>query len=151
MPDEPRPARHVYQVYVYAVCFVTVLILLFTTAGFVYAIVRIAAPGTTAQAGPGGFSFFGAFANAFGSGFGSEGERDRGIVQLVQSGILGIGAGALFYIHWGWANRLRSQDDRTERFRPPTPPPARKARARKPRPERPTPPPSEGVSEPGPL
>lgn len=147
MPDELRPTRHVYQVYVYAVCFVTVLILLFTAASFVYAIVRIAAPGTTAQGGFGGLSFFRAFGDAFGSGFASEGERDRGIVQLIQSGILGIGAGALFYVHWGWANRLRTEEDRASRYRKPEAP--SKPRTRKPRPA--PPPPSEAGPEEGPL
>lgn len=131
MADETRPARYVYQIYVYAVCFVTILILLFTVASFAYAIVRIAAPGTTAKGGFGGFSFLGSFADSFGSGGG--GERDRGLVQLTQSGILGIASGALFFVHWGWATRLQAAAERAERFRPSAPAKRKASRPRKPK------------------
>jgi hypothetical protein len=110
----------VYTVYLYAVCLATVLVLLFSGASAVYAIVRIAAPGTTARGafGGGALSFLGSLRDAFGGG--GSAERDRGIVQLVQSGVLAIGAGLIFAIHWRWADRVRSEDRAAPAAKPST-------------------------------
>ncbi|MGH2571970.1 MAG: hypothetical protein ACRDGU_00500 [Actinomycetota bacterium] len=83
------PVRRSYQAYLYAVCFVAVLIILVGGALAIFGIVRIAAPGTT------GFEP----ANA---------ERDAGIVQLASSGFLALAAYGLFLFHWRRASVLRA-------------------------------------------
>lgn len=131
MPDD-RPTRSIFQIYVYAVCLTTVLILLFSVASLIYAIVRIATPGTT---GVSGFDLSALSIFGFGgSSAGSGAERDHGIVQLIQSLILGGVSAGLFSVHWRWANRLREQ----EAAQPaPTRVVTRKARTRKARPASP--------------
>jgi ABC-type nickel/cobalt efflux system permease component RcnA len=74
-------------VYLYAVCFVAVLVTLIAGALAIFGIVRIVAPGVT------GFSSASA-------------ERTQGIVQLVSTGVLAIAAYGLFRIHWRRAYRL---------------------------------------------
>jgi hypothetical protein len=82
------PIRRSYQVYLYTVCFVAVLVSLVAGALAVFGIVRIVAPGVT------GFDPGSA-------------ERNQGIVQLVSSGALALAAYGLFQLHWGRASRLR--------------------------------------------
>jgi len=111
MPDEMRSSRYVYTIYLYAVCLAAVLVLLFSAASAIYAIVRIAAPGTTARGAFGGgvMSVIGSISEVFGH-HGASSERDRGIVQLVHSGVLAIGAGLLFWFHWRWADNVRTTE-----------------------------------------
>lgn len=82
------PIRRSYQVYLYTVCFVAVLVSLVAGALAVFGIVRIAAPGVV--------------------GFGSaSAERNNGIVQLASSGLLALAAFGLFRIHWRRASAMR--------------------------------------------
>jgi len=115
--------RRAYQIYLYAVCFVTVLVVLFTFSEAVYSLVRIIAPGTT---GPGGSL--------------SGPERDQGVAGLIRNLILGGAALGIFAFHWA-----RSVDAREELEHATTPPapepepepvkeaPKRTTRARRPR------------------
>jgi hypothetical protein len=81
------PIRRSYQVYLYAVCFVAVLVTLVAGALAIFGLVRIVAPGAT--------------------GFGSaSAERRQGIVQLASSGLLALAAYVLFRIHWRRAYEL---------------------------------------------
>lgn len=96
--------RRAYQVYLYAVCFVTVLVVLVTAAQAAYGIVRIAAPGVTSETGD-----FGENRNlAFGFDP-AEAERDRGTRDLIQNGIIAVIAGGVFAFHWRLATRLRRE------------------------------------------
>jgi len=111
MPDE-RPGRRAFQIYIYAVCLVTVVVVLFSAASAVYAIIRIAAPGTTAQ-GSEGFSFPFGFVDEGGASVGSESledaERDRGIASLAENGIFSLLAAAIFLWHWDQGVKLRAE------------------------------------------
>jgi len=83
------PTRRSYPAYLYAVCFVAVLIVLVAGALALFGAVRIAAPGAT--------------------GFGPESaERDEGIAQLVSSGLLALVAYGLFLFHWRRVSVLRA-------------------------------------------
>jgi hypothetical protein len=84
-----EPTRRSYQAYLYAVCFVAILIILVAGALATFGIVRIAAPGTT------GFEP-------------ASVERDDGIVQLATSGLLALAAYGLFQFHWRRASVLRA-------------------------------------------
>jgi hypothetical protein len=83
------PARRAYQVYVYVVCFVGVLIVLVAGSLAAFGLVRIIAPGTT------GFE-------------GARFERDDGIRQLATNGFLAIAAAAILRWHWLRAAALRT-------------------------------------------
>ena len=121
MPNEPQDVtvRRAYQIYLYAVCFVTILVVLFACADGIYSLVRIIAPGTT------------------GAGL-SGNERDVGVAGLVRNLILGGAAAAIFAFHWGKAVEARAELERAlapaepepEVEDPPAPKPA--ARRRKP-------------------
>ena len=87
--------RRSYQAYLYAVCFVAVLIILVAGALAAFGIVRIAAPGATGYGG-------------------TSAERDGGIVQLVSSGILALAAYVLFLLHWRRASALRDRPLQSE-------------------------------------
>lgn len=108
-PNAEVTVRRAYQVYLYAVCFVTVLVLLFASAQAIFGIVRIAAPGTTSgtRAGPAIFEP-GPGREAF-TFDPEEAERDRGVRELLQSGLLAIIAGVVFGIHWQLSVRLRRE------------------------------------------
>jgi hypothetical protein len=113
MPDE-RPGRRAFQIYLYAVCLVTVVVVLFSSASAVYAIIRIAAPGTTAQGGDSGFAFptlVDEDARLIKSGGYDTGdaERDRGIASLAENGIFALAAAAIFWWHWQQSVQLRAQ------------------------------------------
>jgi hypothetical protein len=82
------PIRRTYQVYLYTVCFVAVLVSLIAGALAVFGIVRIVAPGVT------GFDPGSA-------------ERNQGIVQVASSGLLALVAYGLFRLHWRRASALR--------------------------------------------
>jgi hypothetical protein len=86
------PALRTYRAYLYSVCFVAILVVLFASVAAVYGLIRIVAPGTT---GPG-----------FG---GSSAERDQGIAQLVTGGLLAAAAYAVFAFHWRRADDLRTE------------------------------------------
>jgi hypothetical protein len=92
LADDPAfaagPAGRTYLVYVYAVCFVAVLVILGAAVSAAYGVFRIAAPGYT--------------------GFGGAGvERDAGIQQLISSLFLGGGSLAIFAYHWRRATGAR--------------------------------------------
>jgi hypothetical protein len=83
------PIRRGYQAYLYAVCFVAVLVALVAGAFAVFGIFRIAGPGVV--------------------GFGSaSAERNEGIVELATSGLLALAAYGLFRLHWRRAFTLRA-------------------------------------------
>ncbi|MEX0874427.1 MAG: hypothetical protein WD646_12700 [Actinomycetota bacterium] len=113
MPDE-RPGRRAFQIYLYAVCLVTVVVVLFSSASAVYALIRIAAPGTTAQGGDSGFAFPTLVdedaplirSGGFDTG---DAERDRGIASLAENGIFALAAAAIFWWHWQQSVRLRAE------------------------------------------
>jgi hypothetical protein len=107
MPNDSQDVtvRRAYQIYLYAVCFVTVLVALFTAAEAVYSLVRIIAPGTTA----GGGSLSGS-------------ERDAGVAGLIRNVILGGAAAAIFAFHWGKSIEARAELDRATTPSPPIPP-----------------------------
>jgi hypothetical protein len=93
--------RRAFQVYLYAVCFVTILIVLFTAAESVYSLVRIAAPGTT---GYGGLQAI---------------ERHAGTAALIRDLIFGAFALGVFMFHWNHARAVRSDLDRALNAPPP--------------------------------
>jgi hypothetical protein len=76
------PARRAYQVYLYAVCFIAILTTLVAGVVAAYGLFRIVAPGTS---GSGPVSL----------------ERNGGGAQLVTTGMLALGAYAIFAFHWG--------------------------------------------------
>ena len=84
------PARRAYQVYLYTVCFVSVLTLLVAGAVAAYGLVRIIAPGTT------GIGRLGSF------------ERDEGIRQFVTGAFLTLATSAIFRFHWQRAAAFRT-------------------------------------------
>jgi hypothetical protein len=94
-------------VYLYAACLAAMIVLLFSIAQALFGVVRIAAPGTTWKSANVPFSFFG-FDSSGGSGD-EDTERDRGIVQLIENGILAVVAGTVFAVHWSMAGRLREE------------------------------------------
>jgi len=109
MPDE-RPGRRAFQIYLYAVCLVTVIVVLFSTASAVYGIIRIAAPGTTAQGDEGfSFGFFEAGSSGIESGDITDTERDRGIASLAENGIFALLAAGIFWWHWDQGVKLRAE------------------------------------------
>jgi hypothetical protein len=130
MPDE-RPGRRAFQIYLYAVCLVTVVVVLFSSASAVYALIRIAAPGTTAQGDDFGFEF--GFISEEGGGpvrggDTADAERDRGVASLAENGIFALAAAAIFWWHWQQSVQLRAQIA-AESSKPSTAP--RKARTRR--------------------
>lgn len=122
--------RRVYQVYLYAVCFVSVLVVLFAAAEAIYSVVRIVAPETTAGVA-------GAFSPFPGSSGGpADFERDQGTAELIQNLILGGLAFGIFVFHWKRAAEVRGELERITAAAP-APAPATEA----PAPEAPAPPP----------
>ena len=100
------PVRRAYQIYLYAVCFVTVLVLLFTGAQALFGVVRIALPDQTAAE----HAYFETGAPEFQTGLDPiDQERKRGVVQLLENGIVAGLAGGLFAFHWARARHLREE------------------------------------------
>jgi hypothetical protein len=83
------PGRRTYQVYLHAVSFTAVAILIFASAAALYGIFRTAAPGYTSQLAS------------------HTSERDAGIAQLVSAGVLAVGAWIIFRYHWHRTTTLR--------------------------------------------
>jgi hypothetical protein len=98
--------RRTYQVYLYAVCFVSVLVFLFAASLALFGIVRIALPEQTAaeqQFFPGPFP---EQPPIVATGVEDQ-ERKQGVAQLLENAILaGIG-GVVFSFHWRRSGRLR--------------------------------------------
>ena len=116
---ETSPGRRTYQVYLHAVTFVSMTVLLFAAAAALYGLFRAVAPGTTDQSVP------------------TTVERGDGIAQLVATGFLAIAAYAIFAYHWHRTRTLRGVG--------PVPPLGRHAVPTYPvRPPEETTPPSEG-------
>jgi hypothetical protein len=108
------PVRRAYQVYLYVVCFVSVLVLMFAGARALFGVVRIALPEQTA-AEP-GFFFEGPFPGEPLPGEPgpfefdpADFERRRGVAELLENGILAGLAGGLFAFHWRRAARVRAE------------------------------------------
>lgn len=121
------PVRRAYQIYLYAVCFVAVIVLLFAGAQALFGIVRIAFPEQTAAEH--GYYIPGDIGDEqFRSGFDPiDQERKQGVVDLIQNGIVAGLAGGLFAFHWRRARRLREELEGTapptaEEVGQPTPP-----------------------------
>jgi hypothetical protein len=93
------PVRRTYTVYLYAVCLVSVLIVLGAGSAALYALVRIAFPGVTGFEGGGV-------------------ERAEGIRQLASGGFAALVGGGLFAFHWKRAQALTRGQARA-----PEPPP----------------------------
>lgn len=106
--------RRAYQIYLYAVCFVAVIVLLFAGSQALFGVVRIALPEQTAAehgyyvepvpAGEGG-----TLVSEDRFGFDFDQERKRGVADLLQNGIVAGLAGGLFAFHWRRAKRLREE------------------------------------------
>jgi hypothetical protein len=108
------PVRRAYQVYLYVVCFVSVLVVLFAGARALFGVVRIALPEQTAAEN--GFFFEGPFPGEQLPGelepleFDPvDFERRRGVAELLENGILAGLAAGLFVFHWRRATRLRAE------------------------------------------
>jgi hypothetical protein len=101
------PVRRAYQVYLYVVCFVSVLVLMFAGALALFGVVRTALPEQTATEP----AFFGPrFPGDLGEGtrlvhF----ERKRGVAELLENGILAGLAGGILFLHWRRAATLRAE------------------------------------------
>jgi len=112
--------RRAFQIYLYAVCFVTVIVVLFAGSQAIYALVRVAAPGTTAPSSGaphiilrGGESeSFGLFGQSGLVASGRRTERNEGKLQLIQNGILLVLALGIFLFHWSRATALRAALER---------------------------------------
>lgn len=83
------PGRRVYLVYLYAVSFLAILIVLFAGSTAAYGLFRIIAPGTTGFLGDTSI------------------ERDNGVAQLGTGGLLALGAFVIFAFHWRRAKTFR--------------------------------------------
>lgn len=111
--------RRAFQIYLYAVCFVTVIVVLFAASQSIYALVRVAAPGTTALSGDvSSFEFRGGGDPSFDleqfrRAADTTTERNEGKLQLIQNGILLALALVIFLIHWSRAARLRAELERS--------------------------------------
>ena len=105
------PVRRSYLVYLYAVCLVSVLILLYAGAAGLFGGVRILVPEQTVAeqgsvTGPGNRPIEQP-PDAV------EQERRRGVGELIQNAIFCVLAGLLFVLHWRRAARLRRELQRT--------------------------------------
>jgi hypothetical protein len=100
------PVRRAYQIYLYAVCFVAVIVLLFAGAQALFGIVRVALPDQTAAQ----HGYFETGAPELQTQFDPvDQERKQGVVQLVENGIVAALAAGLFAFHWRRASRLRAE------------------------------------------
>jgi hypothetical protein len=109
------PVRRTYQIYLYAVCFVAVIVLLFAGSQALFGVVRIALPEQTVadhgyyeppvpvgEDGAAGFEDGLVFDPI-------DQERRRGVVELLRNGIVAAIAAGLFAFHWRRARRLRDE------------------------------------------
>ncbi len=94
--------RRAYQVYLYTVSFVAVLVFLFAAYLALFGVVRIAFPEQTGGAGVFGQEFGGTLTAGI-----EEGEQKQGFAQLIENAILAGIAGLLFGLHWRRAGTLR--------------------------------------------
>ncbi|MFN2544177.1 MAG: DUF5671 domain-containing protein, partial [Actinomycetota bacterium] len=83
------PGRRTYQVYLHAVSFTAVVILVFAGAAALYGLFRVIAPGYSAQLAA------------------RSTERNAGVAQLVSAGVLAIGSYLIFRYHWHRTRTLR--------------------------------------------
>jgi hypothetical protein len=97
------PVRRAYQVYLYTVCFVAVLVFLFAASLALFGVVRIALPEQTGGTG----IFAEGFEGSLTSGI-EEGEQRQGFAQLIENVILAGIAGLVFSLHWRRAGTLRA-------------------------------------------
>lgn len=98
--------RRAYHIYLYAVCFVSVLVLLFAGAQALFGVVRIVLPDQTV----GQYGYYETGAPEFQTRFDPiDQERKQGIVDLLRNGIVAGLAGGLFAFHWGRARRFREE------------------------------------------
>lgn len=101
------PVRRTYQVYLYAVCFVAIIVFLIGAASGLFGLVRIAFPDQTAQDIPSTFvseEELSVFTPVEGA---TDPERRRGVVQFLENGILAGLAAGVFVYHWRQAGRIR--------------------------------------------
>jgi hypothetical protein len=98
--------RRTYQVYLYAVCFVAVLVFLFAASLALFGLVRVALPDQTA-AGQFGAVTVGAGPEQFVPGGPAGAERTEGLAQFLNNTILSGITGLVFALHWRRAGRLR--------------------------------------------
>lgn len=88
-PSFTESSRRAYTFYLYAVCFVAVLIALLAGAGAAFGLFRAVAPGTVSIIPD------------------VDSERDEGLIQLVSQGFLTLAAAGIFAFHWRKAQSLR--------------------------------------------
>lgn len=101
MPE--APVRRAYQVYLYTVCFVAVLVFLFAASLALFGVVRIAFPEQTGGAG----FFEPGLGGSLTSGI-EEAEQRQGFAHLIENAILAGIAGLVFGLHWRRAGALRN-------------------------------------------
>jgi hypothetical protein len=100
------PVRRAYQIYLYSVCLVSVIVLLFAGAMALFGVVRIVLPGQTYAEQ----SYYVGVPGDGGPRFDPvEYERRQGVVDLIRNGIVAGLAAGLFAFHWRRASRLRQE------------------------------------------
>ncbi len=107
MHDHEQPdvtVRRAYQIYLYAVCFVTMIVTLIMGGIGIYALFRIIAPGVMAP-GSGDHSF----------------ERKAGASNLILA-LVFVGV-SLAIFAWHWARSLELRAELAQVLAPPPPPP----------------------------
>ena len=85
--------RRTYQVYLYSVCFVSVIVLLFSGGIALYGFFKVILPGALSEGS-------------------HESIRRQGAAQLVQAGIFALVALVIFYGHWTRAAEARAELER---------------------------------------
>jgi hypothetical protein len=104
-PVTETPVRRVYQVYLYAVCLVAVLVFLFAASLALFGLVRVALPDQTAAEG----QFLpGPVPEEIVSTGSVDVERKQGLAQFLNNAILSGIAGLVFRLHWRRAGTLRA-------------------------------------------
>jgi hypothetical protein len=96
------PVRRAYQVYLYTVCFVAVLVFLFAASLALFGVVRIAFPEQTGSTGVFGQGLGGSLTTGI-----EEAEQKQGFAQLIENAILAGIAGLVFGLHWRRAGTVR--------------------------------------------
>jgi hypothetical protein len=108
MNDHQRPdvtVRRAYQIYLYSVCFVTIIVVLFAGGLAVYGLTKVLIPGALSEGGH----------NVI---------RKQGAAEMLQSGILAAVAFVIFIQHWRRAADVRAELERALLTPPPSPEPA---------------------------